>query len=180
MQSASRDNYFIHQRSDRSSELAKLRHHWSLVASVMFVSLSMTAPVAMATIVRPVPDVQKALAEKGFDTGTADGLWGKKSISALRAFQKSRGLPETGVIDGPSLAILFPTPGIAIAKVAEAVSVNAAPVSNEVRKGPAQSAQTTMASVRKDTSSGVGGWLVTAVVIGIGFLVFSARRGRRA
>jgi peptidoglycan hydrolase-like protein with peptidoglycan-binding domain len=168
MQAVPRDNHFTHRCDDRSSELAKLGRRWPLTAAAMILSLSVTAPIAMAKVVRPVADVQKALAEKGFDPGTADGLWGKKSISALRAFQKSMGLPETDTIDEPSLAVLFPAPVIAAAKVAEMVSVNAVPISNEVAKEPAPSAQTTIGSGPK------------AVVIGIGFLVFSARRGRRA
>jgi peptidoglycan hydrolase-like protein with peptidoglycan-binding domain len=75
---------------------------------ILTFALLTAAPAAMATTIRPVPDVQRALAVQGFDPGTPDGFWGKKSVVALRSFQKSRGLPETGVIDDTALAILFP------------------------------------------------------------------------
>jgi membrane-bound lytic murein transglycosylase B len=47
--------------------------------------------------------LQRKLTAKGFDTGGADGVLGPKSEAALKAYQKSRGLPETGV---PSKALL--------------------------------------------------------------------------
>lgn len=51
-------------------------------------------------------EVQQALADRGFAVGTVDGLWGRRSIAALKAFQKSAGLPATGVVDEATLEAL--------------------------------------------------------------------------
>lgn len=70
------------------------------------------APPAWAEI-KPVPLVQRTLSGQGFDAGEADGIWGQKSIGALKAFQRSRGLNPSGVIDPPSIKELFPSTGTA-------------------------------------------------------------------
>ncbi|WP_284283602.1 TerB N-terminal domain-containing protein [Mesorhizobium amorphae] len=54
--------------------------------------------------------IQQALAEHGYDLGTADGIWGRRSISALKAFQKASNLPQTGTLDQATSAALFPQP----------------------------------------------------------------------
>lgn len=41
-------------------------------------------------------DIQTALNKHGFDPGTVDGILGAKTRAALTAFQRQRGLPETG------------------------------------------------------------------------------------
>ena len=43
--------------------------------------------------------VQRALAERAYDPGRADGLLGPRTRRALLAFQQRSGLPETGSID---------------------------------------------------------------------------------
>lgn len=40
--------------------------------------------------------VQEALRAAGFDPGPVDGVWGKRSVAAMKAFQRSRGLAVTG------------------------------------------------------------------------------------
>ncbi|MCA0271172.1 MAG: lytic murein transglycosylase [Proteobacteria bacterium] len=40
--------------------------------------------------------LQKRLTARGFDTGGSDGVIGRKTEAAIRAWQASRGLPETG------------------------------------------------------------------------------------
>jgi tellurite resistance protein len=55
-----------------------------------------------------VRDIQTALAENGFKPGTPDGIWGKKSIGALRAYQVANGLPATGTADEATISRLFP------------------------------------------------------------------------
>ncbi|WP_352975223.1 TerB N-terminal domain-containing protein [Mesorhizobium sp. M1428] len=57
--------------------------------------------------------VQQALTEHGYDLGTADGIWGRRSISALKAFQKAGNLPQTGTLDEATSAALFPKPKVA-------------------------------------------------------------------
>lgn len=51
--------------------------------------------------------VQQTLAAQGFDPGTPDGRMGAQTRSAIRAFQKSRGLRVTGQIDDALTASLF-------------------------------------------------------------------------
>ena len=44
--------------------------------------------------------LQNGLIRAGFDIGTqVDGLFGTRTQSAVRAFQRSKRLPETGVVD---------------------------------------------------------------------------------
>jgi uncharacterized protein (TIGR02594 family) len=44
-----------------------------------------------------VRSIQQALKDQGFDTGLIDGIWGRQSIAALRAFQSARGLTVDGI-----------------------------------------------------------------------------------
>ncbi len=53
--------------------------------------------------------VQRALASLGFDPGTPDGQMGPRTQSAIAAFQRERGLPQTGLLDGQTLAALRAT-----------------------------------------------------------------------
>lgn len=53
-------------------------------------------------------EIQQALSDAGFSPGKPDGVWGKKSINALKTFQKSRGLLQSGVVDDLVLKQLFP------------------------------------------------------------------------
>lgn len=46
-----------------------------------------------------VYQVQKKLKELGYDPGSADGIWGKKTTSAVKSFQRNNGLPVTGQLD---------------------------------------------------------------------------------
>lgn len=50
--------------------------------------------------------VQRALAQRGYDIGTIDGVIGPMSQAALRNFQSSEGLPMTGVADRATLNAL--------------------------------------------------------------------------
>jgi hypothetical protein len=49
---------------------------------------------------------QSKLAQLGFDPGTADGILGRHTIAAIKAFQEKSGLPETGILDSATLAKL--------------------------------------------------------------------------
>lgn len=53
-------------------------------------------------------EIQAALTEQGYSLGRVDGIWGKKSIEALKAFQSQKGLSVTGVINSVTLEALFP------------------------------------------------------------------------
>ena len=50
--------------------------------------------------------VQAALARAGFYHTRVDGMYGNESAHAIRGFQRSKGMPETGVIDGNLLIAL--------------------------------------------------------------------------
>ena len=53
-----------------------------------------TTPSSMS-----VSQVQKKLTEMGYQLGLSDGVMGKKTIAAIRNFQKDNKLPVTGQID---------------------------------------------------------------------------------
>ena len=56
----------------------------------------------------PVRLVQGKLVERGFNPGPVDGIFGKKTVSAVREFQKTQGfLKVTGVVNGETFGCLF-------------------------------------------------------------------------
>lgn len=78
-----------------------------VVAACLLGSLS-AVPVEAAD--PSIREIQKALADKGFKPGVPDGVWGKRSIAALRAYQTANGLPPTGAADQSTINHLFPPP----------------------------------------------------------------------
>jgi peptidoglycan hydrolase-like protein with peptidoglycan-binding domain len=56
----------------------------------------------------PVRLVQGKLVERGFNPGPVDGVYGKKTGDAIRAFQETQGfLKVTGVVNGETFGCLF-------------------------------------------------------------------------
>jgi len=55
-----------------------------------------------------IRDIQSALAGLGYTPGPIDGIWGRQTVAALRAFQKRRGLEPDGIAGPITLAALFP------------------------------------------------------------------------
>lgn len=53
-----------------------------------------------------VREIQRALDSKGFQVGGVDGIWGPETEMALKAFQKSQNMPQTGEIDSMTVASL--------------------------------------------------------------------------
>ena len=53
-----------------------------------------------------VKDLQTALAKAGYDPGSIDGRMGKKTKSAIKAFQKKNGLKADGVVGDKTWALL--------------------------------------------------------------------------
>ncbi len=45
-----------------------------------------------------IRSVQRALQAEGFYKGPIDGIWGIESKSAVRAYQRAKGLPVAGLI----------------------------------------------------------------------------------
>lgn len=51
---------------------------------------------------RGVLRVQRRLKELGFDVGTVDGVSGRRTVDALRLFQRANGLTVNGLVDAPT------------------------------------------------------------------------------
>jgi uncharacterized protein (TIGR02594 family) len=49
---------------------------------------------------------QRRLIAEGFDPGAIDGIWGRNTMNATIAFQKARGLPVSGHLNGVTMAAL--------------------------------------------------------------------------
>lgn len=57
-----------------------------------------------------VAQIQKALAELGFNPGQIDGVWGRRTETAVREFQKSRNLVVDGIVGPATSEKLFGKP----------------------------------------------------------------------
>lgn len=77
-----------------------------------------------------VTRVQQALAAKGFDPGVIDGIWGKRTEAAVRAFQTARGLQADGILGPLTRAAL----GLEPAAQADAIDDPALPWLLEARR----------------------------------------------
>ena len=51
--------------------------------------------------------VQRILNDAGFDLGSIDGLWGKRTEDALKSYQRSNGLRPTGLLDEKTRELLL-------------------------------------------------------------------------
>lgn len=88
-------------------------------------AVAKSAPkAAPARVADPqVLEAQKNLAALGFsEVGTPDGFAGKGTASAVKNFQKSNGLPETGVLSATVIALIAKDAMIAKNEPAEAVT----------------------------------------------------------
>lgn len=54
-----------------------------------------------------VRQIQQTLKDKGFDPGDVDGLWGRKTIAAVKELQAAAGLKVDGVVGPKTSAVLF-------------------------------------------------------------------------
>jgi len=55
--------------------------------------------------------IQQSLGQRGFLSGTADGVWGDNTVGAMRAFQRAQGMEPSGEPDVHTLAALGLLPG---------------------------------------------------------------------
>jgi len=67
-------------------------------------------PGAPITNVKVVKGVQMALRQLGFDIGTPDGMAGPKTAEAIKSFERSTGMSESGEINPRLLAVLGSQP----------------------------------------------------------------------
>jgi len=63
-------------------------------------------------------EIQQALADKGYFSGTPDGVWGATSTDALKRFQHDQNLTEDGKVDSLSLIALGLGPKRAVSSAA--------------------------------------------------------------
>ncbi len=56
-----------------------------------------------------IANIQAALLREGFDPGPIDGIWGRLSTAAMRAYQRSKGFLANGIPSAESLAALWVT-----------------------------------------------------------------------
>jgi hypothetical protein len=69
-------------------------------------SKAMSSDMSKAMKGERVRSVQEALKAKGYDPGPIDGVFGPKTQTALKEFQKAESLPESGHQDAQTLAKL--------------------------------------------------------------------------
>lgn len=67
-------------------------------------------PGAPITNIKVVKGVQLALRQLGFDIGTPDGMTGPKTAEAIKSFERSTGMSESGEINPRLLAVLGSQP----------------------------------------------------------------------
>ena len=80
---------------------------WKSLSALVLLALL----VGSGTAVHATPDtiveaVQRTLSERGYDPGKVDGVMGWRTRGALRKFQRTVGLLDTGLIDDETLAAL--------------------------------------------------------------------------
>jgi uncharacterized protein (TIGR02594 family) len=57
-----------------------------------------------------IKSIQQALKTAGFDPGALDGVWGRQTIAAVKAFQAARGLEADGIVGPQTVAALGGAP----------------------------------------------------------------------
>jgi peptidoglycan hydrolase-like protein with peptidoglycan-binding domain len=60
-------------------------------------------------------DIQTALNKRGFNPGDVDGVWGRRTMLAVKGFQQARGLKPDGAVGPLTLQALTGSTGVAAA-----------------------------------------------------------------
>ncbi|WP_282044627.1 peptidoglycan-binding protein [Roseibium album] len=87
---------FALTEAEPAANKVTLEPSWAEEASLPAANVSSIAPAADTDMIREAQDKLNYL---GFDTGTPDGQMGPRTRSAIEAFQRSIGMPETGLVD---------------------------------------------------------------------------------
>lgn len=77
-----------------------------------------------------IAEIQKSLAARGYDPGNIDGIWGRRTANAVRAFQAAKRLVVDGIVGPKTLAAL----GLDASPPADAVKDPALPWLAEARR----------------------------------------------
>lgn len=82
------------------NEVSPMRSKRSIMIITFITWVVLLFAVAMSDAYHEgVYEAQKKLKELGYNPGSLDGLWGKKTREAVRQFQKDMKLPVTGRLD---------------------------------------------------------------------------------
>lgn len=80
----------------------------------IFVGMVIAAVIGSAAFAQDIAydinQIQRALVARGYNIGSVDGLWGRRSINALAAFQKSHGLRAKGELNDVTVKRLLESP----------------------------------------------------------------------
>ena len=80
---------------------------WKLLTALVLLAVLAGADTVVEAASDPeIEAVQQALVERGYDPGKVDGAMGRRTRGALRAFQHSIGLSDTGEIDHATVTAL--------------------------------------------------------------------------
>ena len=80
---------------------------WKLLTALVLLAVLAGAGTVVEAASDPeIEAVQQALVERGYGPGKVDGAMGRRTRGALRAFQRSVGLPDTGEIDHATVTAL--------------------------------------------------------------------------
>ena len=69
-------------------------------------TLAISVPVKKGMKNTSVKVLQSCLAKLGYNIGTADGIFGNKTLSAVISFQKSKSLTPSGIVDAKTVTVL--------------------------------------------------------------------------